>query len=57
MERIGEVSVRCLALIFEDFNLRPWDGWSWWLVASFVAMILYEIYWIRYSGSDRAMRD
>ena len=24
-EGIGEVLVSCLALIFSDFNLRPWD--------------------------------
>ena len=27
-ERIGEVLVSCLALIFSDFNLRPWSPWS-----------------------------
>ena len=32
MERIGEIAVTCLALIFSDFNLRPWSDWSWWIV-------------------------
>ena len=57
LERIGEVSVSCIALIFSDFNLRPWTTWSWWLVAAFVLMVLYEIYWIRYFRSERTMRD
>ena len=57
LERIGEVLVTCAAFIFSDFNLRRWSAWSWWLVVSFVLMILYEIYWIRYFRSERTMRD
>ena len=57
MERIGEVAVTCIVLIFADFNLRPWTPWSWWIVASFSAMVLYEIYWARYFRSGRTMRD
>ena len=45
LERIGEVLVSCAALIFSDFNFRPWSSWSWWLVLSFALMVLYEIYW------------
>ena len=56
-ERAGEVLVSCLALIFSDFNLRPWSPWSWWLVVSFMMMILYEIYWIRYFRSEKTMKD
>ena len=56
-ERIGEVLVTCVALIFSDFNIRPWSPWSWWLVISFVLMVLYEIYWIRYFKSERTMKD
>ena len=32
LERIGEVLVSCAALIFSDFNFRPWSSRSWWLV-------------------------
>ena len=56
-ERAGEVLTTCAALIFSDFNLRPWSNWSWWLVASFALMILYEIFWIRYFKSDKTMKD
>lgn len=56
-ERIGEVLVSCAALIFSDFNLKPWSSWSWWLVISFALMVLYEIYWIRYFKSEKAMKD
>ena len=56
-ERIGEVLVTTIALIFSDFNLRPWTWWSLWLVASFVLMVLYEIYWVRYFKSEKTMRD
>ncbi|MBQ3735986.1 MAG: hypothetical protein II855_03525 [Candidatus Methanomethylophilaceae archaeon] len=57
MERAGEVAVTCIAPIFSDFNLRPWTAWSWWMVASFSAMVLYEVYWARYFRSGRTMRD
>lgn len=57
MERIGEVLVSCVVLIFSDFNISSWSEWSWWLAASFVLMILYEIFWIRYFKSEKTMRD
>ena len=47
-ERIGEVLTSALCLVFTDFNLRRWTLWSLWLVASFLLMILYELYWLRY---------
>lgn len=57
LERIGEVAVSCLVFIFSDFNLRPWTCWSWWLVASFFLMLLYELYWIRYFRSEKKLED
>ena len=57
LERIGEVLVTTIVLIFADFNLWPWTLWSLWLVASFLLMILYELYWIRYFKSEKTMRD
>jgi len=56
-ERVGEVLVSAVALVFSDFNLRPWTPWSLWLVASFLLMALYEAYWVRYFRSGRTMRD
>lgn len=56
-ERIGEALVSCVVLIFTDFNIRPWSNWSWWLLASFLLMILYEIYWVRYFKSEKTMKD
>jgi hypothetical protein len=56
LERIGQVLVCCAALIFSDFNIKPWSNWSWWLVASFVLMLLYEINWIRYFKSEKTMQ-
>lgn len=56
-ERVGEVLVSCLALIFSDFNFKPWSSWSWWLVAAFALMALYELFWIRYFKSDKTMKD
>ena len=57
LERAGEALVSCTVLIFEDFNLRPWSPWSWWLAASAALMALYEGYWIRYFKSGKTMKD
>lgn len=57
LERIGEVSVSCLALIFADFNIQEISIWGIWLVAACILMLLYEVYWIRYFRSSKTMRD
>ncbi|MBR1929996.1 MAG: hypothetical protein IJ833_00770 [Lachnospiraceae bacterium] len=57
LERIGEVLVSCAVLIFSDFNIKPWSSWTWWLIASFMLMVFYEIYWIRYFKSEKTMKD
>ncbi|MBQ2935714.1 MAG: alpha/beta hydrolase [Lachnospiraceae bacterium] len=57
LEKIGEVSVCCVVLIFRDFNIRPLSLWSLWLVASFVLMLFYEYYWICYFKSKKRMCD
>ena len=57
LERIGEGSTSILALIFSDFNFRPFTIWSLWLCASIIMMILYELYWIRYFRSPKTLAD
>ena len=57
LERIGEALVCAAALVFADFNLRAWSPWSIWLVLSFLLMLLYEMFWIRYFRSGRTMGD
>lgn len=57
LERAGEVLVSCAALVFSDFNVKPWSSWSCLLVVSFALMVLYEIYWIRYFKSEKTMED
>lgn len=56
-ERIGEALTSTFALIFSDFNLRPWSARSWWLIAAFAAMILYEYWWFRYFHSEQRLAD
>ncbi len=56
-ERIGEVLVSCVSLVFSNFNIKPWSNWMWWLVASFLLMVFYEVYWIRYFKSEKTMQD
>lgn len=57
LERGGEVLVCCLVLIFSDYNIQDFSLWSLWLGASFVCMLLYEGYWIRYFRSEKTMGD
>ena len=57
LERIGQVLIICAALVFQDFNLRPWTSWCWWLVAAAGLMALYELWWLRYFRSRRTMAD
>ena len=56
-ERTGEALTSCCALVFSDFNISQWTAWSWWLVAAFGFMALYELWWIRYFRSRREMAD
>ena len=56
-ERIGEMLVSGLSLIFSDFNPRGLSAWGLWLLAACVLMILYEVFWIRYFRSAKTMQD
>ncbi len=56
-ERVGEVLVTCLSLIFTDFNINEISNRSIILLAAFIIMILYETYWIRYFKSNKTMKD
>ena len=56
-ERVGEVLVSAVSLVFSDFNLRSWTPWSLWLAVSFALMLLYEVFWIRYFKSEKTMAD
>ncbi len=55
-ERIGEATTSVLVLIFTDFNPRA-TTWAVWLGISFAAMLLYEMYWIRYFRSAHTLED
>ena len=57
LERIGQFIVTPVALIFSDFNYKGWNFWIVVLVTSFLCMILYEIFWIRYFKSEKTMKD
>ncbi len=55
-ERTGEALVCVSVLLFSDFNIRK-TYWSIWLVLSFVLMLLYESYWVKYFKSRHEMKD
>ncbi|NLE13755.1 MAG: hypothetical protein GX628_08785 [Clostridiales bacterium] len=56
-ERVGQVAVSCLILIFSDFNVQGISPWLIWLAAALVLMILYEVFWVRYFKSAKTMKD
>lgn len=57
LERIGQVLVTTLVLIFRDFNVRGLSLWLVWLIIALLFMLLYEGFWIRYFTSSRTMQD
>lgn len=57
LERMGEVLVCCIVLIFSDFNIQRISLWTAWLIVAFLLMVAYELYWIRYFRSDKTMKD
>ena len=56
-EKVGQVCVTCMALVFSDFNLHRWSAWSCWLILAVVLMILYEYWWIRYFKSTKTLKE
>ena len=56
IEKIGQVLCTAIVLVFREFNIRE-GVWILWLVVSFVLMVLYEIYWIRYFKSAKTLED
>lgn len=57
LERAGGFLTTICVLIFDDFNLRSRSHWTWWLIASFSLMAIYECLWIRYFRSERKLSD
>lgn len=56
-ERIGQILVTCCVLIFSDLNPSSFSLWLLWLVASFLFMIAYEIYWVRYFTGEHTLKN
>lgn len=56
-ERIGEMLVTCISLIFSNFNINKISNWSIILLFAFILMILYEMHWIRYFKSNKTMKN
>lgn len=56
-EKAGEVLTCCCSLVFSDFNIHKWTAWSWWLIAAFILMAMYELWWVRYFRSERKLAD
>ena len=56
-ERIGQIIVATAALIFSDFNFKPFSVWSILLIVSFTFMIMYEFWWFRYFKSSKSLKD
>lgn len=57
LERAGEILTTICVLIFDNFNFHGWSNWTWWLIAAFLLMALYELWWIRYFRSEQKLSD
>jgi len=57
LERIGQVVVTGVSVLFSDFNINGISYWSIFLLIGFIFMILYEIFWIKYFLSPKTMND
>lgn len=57
LERAGEILTTTGVLIFDDFNLHGWSNWAWWLIAAFVSMAMYELWWVRYFQNGQKLSD
>jgi len=56
-ERVGQFIVTPAALIFANFNIHKFTFWSVVLLISFICMVIFEIFWIRYFRSEKTMKD
>ncbi|MDD3412120.1 MAG: hypothetical protein PHY12_15050 [Eubacteriales bacterium] len=56
-ERVGQLLTFSTALCFSDTNWQPLSPWSLWLLAAFIAIALYEGWWIRYFRSSKTLAD
>lgn len=64
-ERIGQVLVTIVSVIFVDFNVLIYGSKNGilipariaYLIFALVLMIAYELYWIRYFRSEKTMKD
>ncbi len=57
LERVGEVSVTCLALFSADLKPSPSLGSLLPLLGAGLLMLLYEGYWLRYFRSQQTLAD
>jgi len=56
LERAGQFIVTPVALIFTDFNYKGWNIWVVVLLASFLCMVLYEFFWMRYFKGEKTLK-
>jgi len=57
LERLGQISSASIILIFNDFNIDYFSIWTFWLIISFLLMILYEIAWFKYFKSEHKIEN
>jgi len=47
-ERVGQMLVAVLTLIFSNYNPTEFVAWTAWLIVASILMLVYEIAWVRY---------
>ncbi len=56
-EKLGQILVTCISLVFSDFNIHGTFAWNIILIAAFLVMVIYECWWIRYFKSEKTLKD
>lgn len=57
LEKCGQAGVSCTSLFFCDYDAPLQFPWALLLVFSFALMLLYELWWLRYFKSEKALGD
>lgn len=57
IEKVGQILSTASLLGFNNYQPHHLEPWLLWFAASFILMLLYEVFWIRYFKSPRTLKD
>lgn len=54
-EKIGQISLVTLTLLTKEINVQEINTWTVWLYISFIFMVIYELWWLKYFKNDKTL--